>query len=599
MLEHVGDASAGHPRPSRTIIYNGGTSDLSLPPAQPLTRHPAAGGLRTTHELAFAIAATGRAVELRGAVDMDTYAQLAAVTHLAPQLPASALAPQPGDVVVVPEGDDDPLGFGRVLLSGARLVVLALGPPGLTGWPWVGGWSRPSPLTVQRESLARPEHFRAMAAAGVTIWSHTARIAELAEAAGVRCRFIGNGSPIGMPAPTPKPVDVVWLRFNRWASLAEPIAAGLPGRVDAIAQVPHDELLRRLDGARILLFPSRIEGHSRIMSEARAAGCVPVALASNDFATGLSEKHGAVPVRSLEAMRGVIESLLRDPVRVAQLAERGRASAREQLDWQHYVERVDTAVREAHATPVLDAEVRAIISSRVAQLLTAATGQSAALQDDMARLARRFGGLEAEAAGLREALELERDRLRESAREVARLTAAHDRAARDHAALRARKAVRLALRAADLRPRRARVAAAAEPDAGDDRGQGAAPPPPAPARTGCDINAPAPGATISRGLVTISGWALLASGPPARVDLELGGVAIGPARLGLARPDVRAALGRPSAAVSGFEQLVDLTRWPGCDGDALLRGVATGLRGERMQLGPIALRIAPAPARSS
>src|SRR5215218_9924512 len=101
----------------RTMIYTGDGVGLTLPAASVVEGQPVPGGLRTTHELAFAIAATGRSVELRGPVDRATYDRLAGATSAGPELPSSPSRPRPGDVVIVTEGDPDPLCAGRVLLS--------------------------------------------------------------------------------------------------------------------------------------------------------------------------------------------------------------------------------------------------------------------------------------------------------------------------------------------------------------------------------------------------------------------------------------------------------------------------------------------------
>src|SRR6476661_3202346 len=57
------------------------------------------------------------------------------------------------------------------------------------------------------------------------------------------------------------------------------------------------------------------------------------------------------------------------------------------------------------------------------------------------------------------------------------------------------------------------------------------------------IDDPVAGSVLPRGPVAIGGWALFESGPPVRVDLSLGGVDLGPARLGGYRPDVAQAYG--------------------------------------------------------
>jgi len=405
----------------RLVVYSGGGDGAELPPALPVAGRWIGGGIRTLHELAFAAAASGRRVELRGPVLPAAVERLAAATGVRPELPREPRRPDAHDVVVLPEGYDEPWWAGRVVLSRARAAMLLLAPPGLFGWPFTRDWEKPSPLVAERAALARPEHFRAYAELGFALWTPMPRMAELAAAAGVPCRAIGNGTPGPAPAPAEKRHDVAWLRANRWAPLAEQVAAALGEgvTVDAIEEAEHEQLLDRLAAARVLLWPSRIEGHARIVAEARARGCVPVALASNEFATGLDEASGAVVVAALERMAPVVADLLRDPDRLASLAEHGRRSAAEQLDWGGYVARVGAALDELEARE------------------PAGTGALAELGERLA------------------ALELERARLLAwTQRELALTRADRERWIARHAGLEARRSVRLALRLAQLRPGR-------------------------------------------------------------------------------------------------------------------------------------------------
>ena len=248
------------------------------------------------------------------------------------------------------------------------------------------------------------------------------RMAEVAREAGVACRAIGNGSPPAVPEPPSKTVDVAWLKANRWAPLAETAAASLDGElsVNAIEEVEHDELLARVGAARVLLWPSRIEGHTRVEGEARLLGCVPVALSSDDFATGLDKDSGAVVVDTLAEMGPAAAALLRDPERLAQLAERGRRSAAAQLDWDAYVARVGAALREVERAPRPDG-----------------VGALAGIGERLAALHDQRERLLAETQRALEAVIDQRDRAQ---------------ARYDH--LKGRKAVRFALWAAEQRARR-------------------------------------------------------------------------------------------------------------------------------------------------
>ncbi|HKO39200.1 MAG TPA: glycosyltransferase family 4 protein [Solirubrobacterales bacterium] len=100
-----------------------------------------------------------------------------------------------------------------------------------------------------------------------------------------------------------------------------------------------------------------------------------------------------------------------------------------------------------------------------------------------------------------------------------------------------------------------------------------------------------PETVLPRGEVTLSGWTLFETGPTLRVELRLGDVELGPARLGLPRPDVAEGLQTEPAAVTGFELRINLEDWAGpreCDLFASVRGPD----GRRLDLGPLPLRIA-------
>ena len=119
-------------------------------------------------------------------------------------------------------------------------------------------------------------------------------------------------------------------------------------------------------------------------------------------------------------------------------------------------------------------------------------------------------------------------------------------------------------------------------------------PPEPPPRGGIDVLEPE--SIARRGVVRVHGWALFPAGPPARVDLWLGDLPLGPARLGLPRPDVCDTLGLEAGTATGFELIANLEDWPGENGEAFLRARATGPKGELLELEPVALRVV-APTR--
>jgi len=107
------------------------------------------------------------------------------------------------------------------------------------------------------------------------------------------------------------------------------------------------------------------------------------------------------------------------------------------------------------------------------------------------------------------------------------------------------------------------------------------------------LDAPIAYSTL-RGSVAVRGWAMFPSGPAARVEVQLGERSLGRARLGLARPDIEALTGTPSGAVSGFELNADLSDYVGPDEAVALRATATGMEGERLELGPVKVRVSEA-----
>jgi glycosyltransferase involved in cell wall biosynthesis len=110
-----------------------------------------------------------------------------------------------------------------------------------------------------------------------------------------------------------------------------------------------------------------------------------------------------------------------------------------------------------------------------------------------------------------------------------------------------------------------------------------------------ELDEPRAQAFLRRGPLTISGWALFPSSPTARVDVQLGGHSLGPARPCLPRPDVRDATGLPLGATAGFELTADLTGWPGANGDTTLEVTATSAVGERLDLTPMPVTIGSKP----
>jgi hypothetical protein len=105
-------------------------------------------------------------------------------------------------------------------------------------------------------------------------------------------------------------------------------------------------LLELFGRARVLVHPMRVEGRSRIACEARAMGAVPVALSSHRFGVGLDAAGGALTVDAVDEMPGAVADLLGAPDRLGQLSAAGMRSARDEVGWSAFVERVDAALGE-------------------------------------------------------------------------------------------------------------------------------------------------------------------------------------------------------------------------------------------------------------
>lgn len=105
------------------------------------------------------------------------------------------------------------------------------------------------------------------------------------------------------------------------------------------------------------------------------------------------------------------------------------------------------------------------------------------------------------------------------------------------------------------------------------------------------IDEPRPGAKPHRETLHVRGWALFPSGPPARLDLQLGKQPLGPARVGLRRADIESRTGDPLAGVSGFELTADLSEFEMDAGTTMLRAVAISTHGKRHELPPVPIEI--------
>ncbi len=256
-----------------------------------------------------------------------------------------ARRPTAEDIVVLPEAGHHDL-FLACHLSEAATVVAVLAPPGLCGWDFTPGWEQPDPMTVPLDAVATPASFRTLAALDCTLWTNARGTAAAGVAAGVDVTWIGTGTPVPFAEPGPKTFDVAVVERNRWYDWAVK-AADDCGDVRVLTIPPRDSTYSLCDDlarARLLLWPSRIEGMSRIAREARGVATVPVVLDTNPFSTAEDHGPGVVLVRDHDEMARRARELLADPAALARLGTSARTGARAQVEWDPFVGRVADAL---------------------------------------------------------------------------------------------------------------------------------------------------------------------------------------------------------------------------------------------------------------
>lgn len=338
----------------RLIVCGLGDAHPLMLPASRIApeREYISGGERSMYELAVAAATAGLEVELRGDLNGPILQQIASAAGASPTTGLPMRRPETGDIVVTPEGGDPEI-LATSALSGARWIMYLLAAPGLFGWSFLPNWSAPDPLTVPIRSLGRPDTYRRMEQFGLRMWTNAHGIADMGEAAGVSVEWIGTGTPVSFPPAPEKAFDIAVVENNRWLPLVDEILSRLPPyRVTRIPAVPSTySLSEHLSEARVLVWPSRVEGMSRIAREARAVGTVPVSLDLSPFVTAEDHGDGVVLVESFDAMAMEVEALLNDPDRLAALRDRAIAGVREQTDWPSFVARVEKAVALVESSP--------------------------------------------------------------------------------------------------------------------------------------------------------------------------------------------------------------------------------------------------------
>lgn len=108
-----------------------------------------------------------------------------------------------------------------------------------------------------------------------------------------------------------------------------------------------------------------------------------------------------------------------------------------------------------------------------------------------------------------------------------------------------------------------------------------------------EIDHPRPGERIEEEMLKVRGWVVFPDAGTSRVEVRLGEEPLGRARLGIERPDVEEHSGVAAARTAGYGLEVDLGTLPEARGERELRVIATSLGGERLELGPVRVDLAP------
>jgi D-inositol-3-phosphate glycosyltransferase len=103
------------------------------------------------------------------------------------------------------------------------------------------------------------------------------------------------------------------------------------------------------------------------------------------------------------------------------------------------------------------------------------------------------------------------------------------------------------------------------------------------------IDSPRRGAALQKGTLAIRGWTCFSEGRVRRAEVYLGDTLLGPARVGVPRPDVAEVIDYPHAAVSGFELTlpVEAAQRIGGRGSTEVRVLVTGVTGATFEPDPV------------
>ena len=323
---------------------------LQLPAASfPSDKDFASGGERSLYEIAAAASVAGFEVEIRGDIQKEIFQTVMKSANASPATPNKTRRIDPEEILIFPEVlPIDQL--ASYALSGATLYLFMLSPIGLISWDGSEDWVQEDILEVPFEKLCQPIGFQSFFQFGCNILTHARGIAVMAKAAGVPINFIGESSPVERPDLRNRNFDVAIVSENRWSGQSEKVLAELEGfSVKKISRIPKlYSLAGELSEAKILIFPSRVEGRSRICREARSVGTVPVVLSTNPFNTVEDWGEGVVFADDLSQMALRIRELLQDELSLGELSRAAIGASQVSEKWEAFI----SAVKQALSDPV-------------------------------------------------------------------------------------------------------------------------------------------------------------------------------------------------------------------------------------------------------
>lgn len=152
-------------------------------------------------------------------------------------------------------------------------------------------------------------------------------------------------------------LEVIGAGSEEVALRREAEATGLRDRVVFTGALSQDETLARIGRFDVLLVPSLTtptwkEQFGRVAAQAMAAGTAVIASDCGSLREVVGDYGRLVPEGDVNAFAAALQTLLREPSRLAALGERGRQHAQKSLSWEYVSDRVDKMYREALEGPI-------------------------------------------------------------------------------------------------------------------------------------------------------------------------------------------------------------------------------------------------------